>query len=240
MPKISIITVNLNNKAGLQKTIESVVGQTFTDKEYIIIDGGSNDGSLDVIKEYAAKITYWISKPDGGIFDAMNKGIDLACGEWIIFMNSADKFHDNRTLDLIFNTNKYENIDVIYGNTLYKDTDKVLIAPGEIKKRYFFNSTLCHQSIFTNRMSFKKAGNYKLEYKYLSDREWLLHAKILKLNFQFLNETISEWDPEGFCKNNPEAVSSEVNMMRKSHFSIFEIIVLHLVKKASGLIRKLF
>jgi len=83
--KLSIITVNLNNAAGLQKTIESVITQTFTDYEYIIIDGGSTDGSVDVIKQHADKITYWVSEPDKGIYNAMNKGILQAKGEYCLF-----------------------------------------------------------------------------------------------------------------------------------------------------------
>lgn len=240
MTKISIITVNLNNSEGLQKTIESVVGQTYTNKEYFIIDGGSIDGSIEVINEYATEINYWVSEPDNGIYEAMNKGIDASKGEWIIFMNSGDKFFDNKTLEVIFNDKQYENIDVIYGNTLYKDTGKILIPPDKITKSYFFNNTLCHQSIFTNREAFKKARKYNLQYIYIADREWLLHAKILNLNFQFINETISEWDPEGFCKNNPLALSSEVKLMKNTHFRIYEIFILYSLKKISGILRKLF
>ncbi|MDR2910496.1 MAG: glycosyltransferase [Bacteroidales bacterium] len=88
--KLSIITINLNNVAGLQKTIESVVKQTFTDYEYIVIDGGSTDGSADIIKQHANKITYWVSEPDKGIYNAMNKGIRVAKGEYCLFLNSGD------------------------------------------------------------------------------------------------------------------------------------------------------
>ena len=88
--KLSVITINFNNRDGLRKTIESVVNQTYNDFEYIIIDGGSTDGSVDVIKEYADRIDYWVSEPDKGIYNAMNKGIDVAKGEYCIFMNSGD------------------------------------------------------------------------------------------------------------------------------------------------------
>ena len=97
-PKLSIITVNLNNAAGLQKTIESVINQTFTDYEFIIIDGGSTDSSLEIIKQYANKITYWVSEPDNGIYNGMNKGIGQADGEYCFFLNSGDWMIENNTL----------------------------------------------------------------------------------------------------------------------------------------------
>src|ERR1035437_595442 len=104
-PKLSIITVNLSNATGLRKTIESVISQTFTDYEYLIIDGGSTDGSLDIIKEFADRMSYWVSEPDGGIYNAMNKGIAWATGDWIIFMNSGDVFRNIEVLENVFNRN---------------------------------------------------------------------------------------------------------------------------------------
>ena len=100
--KYSIITINLNNSAGLRKTIESVVNQTFQDFEYIIIDGGSTDGSVDIIKEYSSRIDYWVSEPDRGIYNAMNKGIVQAHGDYINFMNSGDCFSKNTILEEIY------------------------------------------------------------------------------------------------------------------------------------------
>ena len=88
--KLSVITINYNNRDGLRQTIESVVGQTYRDFEYIIIDGGSTDGSVDVIKEYADKIDYWVSEKDKGIYNAMNKGVAVALGEYCLFLNSGD------------------------------------------------------------------------------------------------------------------------------------------------------
>ena len=96
--KYSIITVNFNNKEGLRKTIESVIRQSFRDFEYIVIDGGSTDGSADILKEYDAQIDYWVSEPDKGIYNAMNKGIVQAKGEYLNFMNSGDYFYDNQVL----------------------------------------------------------------------------------------------------------------------------------------------
>ena len=98
MAKYSIITINYNNAEGLRRTIKSVVSQTFVDYEYVIIDGGSTDGSVDVIKEYENKISYWVSEKDGGIYNAMNKGVKVAHGEYLIFMNSGDIFYSDSVL----------------------------------------------------------------------------------------------------------------------------------------------
>ena len=103
MPKLSIITVNLNKAKGLQKTIESVIFQTFTDYEYIIIDGGSTDGSKQIIEQYADKITYWVSEPDSGIYNGMNKGIKVAKGEYCLFLNSEDYLLSNEILQNVRN-----------------------------------------------------------------------------------------------------------------------------------------
>jgi hypothetical protein len=169
----------------------------------------------------------------------MNKGIDLATGEWIIFMNSGDIFCDERVIEAIFGNQSFKNEDVIYGNTIYKDSKKFLIAPSNISKGYFLLNTLCHQSIFTKRDSFKKIGSYNLQYKYISDREWLLRAKIASLKFYHVNETISVWDSAGFCSNNVPLVLNEVNSMWKKHFSVFEIIFYHLTYRTKKLIKRL-
>lgn len=102
MKIISIITINYNNKVGLKKTIESVIQQDFNSFEFIVIDGGSTDGSYDVIQEYRNYIDYWVSEPDKGIYNAMNKGITIARGEYCNFMNSGDFFYDKNVLSSIF------------------------------------------------------------------------------------------------------------------------------------------
>jgi glycosyltransferase involved in cell wall biosynthesis len=108
--KLSVITINYNNCDGLRKTIESVVSQTFTDFEYIIIDGGSTDGSVDVIKEYAGRIDYWVSERDRGCYHAMNKGVKVAQGEYVIFMNSGDSFYTNDVIDAFVKENPTEDV----------------------------------------------------------------------------------------------------------------------------------
>ena len=110
---LSIITINLNNREGLRKTIESVVNQTFQDFEFIVIDGASTDGSVEVIQDYP-RINYWISEPDTGIYNAMNKGIAKATGEYCLFLNSGDTLFQINTLTGILQSNPKG--DIIFGN----------------------------------------------------------------------------------------------------------------------------
>ena len=99
--KITVITVCHNAAKTLEKTIKSVLNQTYPNIEYIIIDGGSTDDTVDIIKRYADRLAYWISEPDKGIYDAMNKGIEVATGEWINFMNAGDTFYEENTIDFV-------------------------------------------------------------------------------------------------------------------------------------------
>jgi len=102
LPLITVITVVLNGEKALEETIKSVISQTYPNVEYIIIDGGSTDGTLDIIKKYEDYIDYWVSEPDKGIYDAMNKGVDLTTGQWINFINAGDRFYDEDLIEEIF------------------------------------------------------------------------------------------------------------------------------------------
>ena len=119
---LSIITINYNNCDGLKRTIDSVVSQTFTDYEWIVIDGGSNDGSFELIEKYQKHFTYWVSEPDSGIYQAMNKGIAHANGDWYIFLNSGDWLFNNEVLSMVFSSNHDANI--LYGDVMYHWPDK--------------------------------------------------------------------------------------------------------------------
>ena len=122
-PLISIITVVFNDVTHIEETILSVINQDYLNIEYIIIDGGSTDGTVDVIKKYEDKISFWLSEPDQGVYDAMNKGIDKATGDWINFMNSGDIFTNCHILSSVFIEDEYDSVDVIYGDAAQKNTD---------------------------------------------------------------------------------------------------------------------
>jgi glycosyltransferase involved in cell wall biosynthesis len=200
--KLSIITINYNNLEGLIRTIESVVNQTFQEFEYTVIDGGSIDGSAEYIKSQSEKIDYWISEPDNGIYNAMNKGIVKAKGEFLLFLNSGDVF-DN--FDVLLNLSK-ENLtgNIICGN-LYKvgkKNEKLLIPPKDISLIYLFEYGLPHPSMLIARSLFEQYGLYREDYSIISD--WcfyfnLQHMKVL--NYQKLELNVSKFNTEGISSS---------------------------------------
>lgn len=144
--KYSIITVNYNNKEGLRKTIESVIHQTYRDFEYIVIDGGSTDGSAEILKEYDKDINYWVSEPDKGIYNAMNKGIVQAHGDYLNFMNSGDCFYNSNVLNDIL---PYLKDDIIDGIVFKTKSKKFSIqANKKPTMMFFYEGTLDHQACF--------------------------------------------------------------------------------------------
>jgi glycosyltransferase involved in cell wall biosynthesis len=175
-PLISIITVNLNNASGLQKTIESVVPQTFNNYEYVIIDGGSTDGSCNIIEKNAAHINYWVSEEDGGIFSAMNKGILAAKGKYLMFLNSGDYLS---VTDILQKVSGYlGKEDIVYGN-MYQLVKTMLVEtiyPSKITAKYFFVNSIPHPSSFTKKELFEKHGLFSTKYKIISDWEFFFLA----------------------------------------------------------------
>lgn len=137
----SIITVNLNNYCGLLKTIKSVVEQTFRDYEWIIIDGGSTDGSKQLIEQYSQFISYWVSEPDTGIYNAMNKGIRVSSGDYLLFLNSGDWLASPTVLEDVYKT--APTVDFVYGDHIERDGSRG-ISPEVISFLRLYQSTICH------------------------------------------------------------------------------------------------
>lgn len=206
--KYSIITINYNNRDGLERTIQSVINQTCQDFEYIIIDGGSTDGSVDVIKKYADKIDYWVSEPDKGIYNAMNKGILQAHGEYLNFMNSGDCFYNDEVL-----ANLLEEGDIIYGNVWYRNIHK---EHNYIQLVSLYD--LCihgfnHQSCFFNRNVFKRY-QYDENLKVLSD--WKLFAQVLLCDdckIKYVNRIIADYDLTGISSNRDVRINEKKQIL---------------------------
>jgi glycosyltransferase involved in cell wall biosynthesis len=192
--KLSIITINYNNRDGLRKTIESVVGQTFRDFEYIIIDGGSTDGSVEVIKEYANRIDYWVSEKDKGIYNAMNKGAMAAHGEYLQFLNSGDVLCDKDVLRNVFQNPM--NANIVCGNTIF-DNKARLDAPVEVTMEYFLRGSLPHPSSLIKRVLFE-SHSYDERYKISGDWEFFMHHLVLRnVTYQQIKCDIALFDTTG-------------------------------------------
>lgn len=185
-PLITIVTVVFNGEKFLEKTILSVINQAYDNIEYIIIDGGSTDGTIDIIKKYEHAIDYWVSEKDKGIYDAMNKGIDLATGEWINFMNAGDKLLDLNQAKVFSKSNKLRAycFPVLHAHS---DDSKVLF------KGHLTNP---HQGIFYMLLIFKKIGKYE-PYKLISDCLYFDEMKSNNVELFYSSMAIAEFDMSG-------------------------------------------
>lgn len=178
--KLSIITINFNDHAGLDKTIQSVINQTFKDFEYIVIDGASTDGSVDVIKKYANKLTHWISEPDTGIYNAMNKGTRIAQGEYCFYLNSGDFLAADDVLEKAFSYNFTE--DIVSCNCLdFDDKHEWLkVPPKNVSLFTFVGGSLPHPTTFIKRNILERLGGYNESYRIMSDWCFFLEAMIIQ------------------------------------------------------------
>ncbi len=203
MIKISIITINYNDEKGLKKTLLSVFNQTFQDFEFLIIDGGSTDGSKALIVENEAKIKYWVSEKDHGVFHAMNKGIAAAKGEFVIFMNSGDIFNSSRVLEEIV-PELHTNYDIYYGDN-YKESPnskRLKTYPEKLSFSFFYTSSINHQSTFIRKSLFDEHFFYNENFKIASDWEFFVYVICHEnVPYKYLKKTIAIYDFTGISSN---------------------------------------
>jgi len=227
--KVSIITINYNNSEGLEKTIQSVVEQSFADFEFIIIDGGSSDNSLEIIKKYGSKISHWVSEKDRGIYNAQNKGIKAAKGEYTLFLNSGDYLAEKNILQKVFDKNI--SADIAYGNMfiVFPDGRKEKgYMPAEITFYQMIRDTLWHPVSFIKRSLFEKYGGYNEDFKIVADYDFFLNMLIVKkVSTQYLNEFISVFNHDGKSSlpENMETIKMERKLAQLQYFhpSVIEL-----------------
>ncbi|MGK4569296.1 glycosyltransferase family 2 protein [Flavobacterium sp. 3HN19-14] len=177
MCKISVITINYNDAAGLEKTILSVLNQNCDDFEFIVIDGNSTDGSKNIIEKYAGKLTFSVSEPDNGIYNAMNKGINAAKGEYLLFMNSGDILVDDA--EILNKCLLMLNADVVAFDCFLSENDKITDRRTHLQKPtlfYVYQYGLKHQSTFIKKSLFEKFGLYNEKYKIAGDYEFWMRC----------------------------------------------------------------
>jgi len=152
LPKVSVVTINLNMRDDLEATIKSVIGQTYSNLEYLVIDGASTDGSVEVIRGHANRIHRWVSEPDLGLYDAMNKGTREASGEWVIFMNAGDEFYDSSAIADVFRE-IHSDADLIYGHSVrrYAREKVERVVRAELPGVLGLRMNCSHQSLFSRR-----------------------------------------------------------------------------------------
>lgn len=216
--KLSVITICLN-ELEIERTCKSIFEQTFNDFEWIIIDGQSNIQIINKIKKYISKIDLFISEKDSGIYDAMNKGILYAKGEYVSFMNAGDTFYSKTILSEIFEKIFYMD-DVIYGNVNIIKNNKSHIEnnPNYITKDFFLNGTINHQSCFIKRNLFQKYGLYDITYKYASDYEKFILFSKANVKFRYVNQIIANHYRNGISSDK-NSVSIEWKKIQNKYFS---------------------
>jgi putative colanic acid biosynthesis glycosyltransferase len=211
-PLISVITVVFNCGHPLAACIASVLAQDYENVEYVIIDGGSKNGTLDIIKHYDDKIAYWSSEPDDGIYDAMNKGLAAARGDWVFFLGSDDVLYNNRTMSdaAVFLD---QDVSLVFGNIMYNG--------GKIVKSRFnlfslLHNTVHHQSAFYNASLFKN-WRYDSELRLIADYELNLKIYLEKLPYRRIDNIISICNQRGQSRDNRKLAFTETNIVRNRY-----------------------
>ncbi len=225
--RLSIITINRNNAAGLVKTLRSVASQTFKEFEYIIVDGASTDDSVAVIKKHESEFAHlkWISEPDTGIYNAMNKGILMASGDYVQILNSADALvADEVTEKMLAALEEKGKPSILYGNMIkcFPDGRKVVdkcFAGQEITMLGMYTGTLNHDPAYICRDLFEKYGYYDVTLKIVSDWKWYLQAIILgEERPQYVDIDVTLFDMTGISETNKELDKAERKLVLEQMF----------------------
>ena len=224
-PLITVATVVYNGQDYLEETILSIINQKYKNLEFIIIDGGSTDNTLEIIKKYEHSIDYWVSERDDGIYDAMNKASNLAKGQWINYMNCGDSFCNNEVIEKI-QFNHYSKNVMLYGNAkIFSGNRKFLKSQKSFKMNkfnlsVFITGVVCHQAVFYNKdVKFKYPDKYKLKGELYSYFEYLSHGKAVRLNLDICNFFL-----EGIGKRKIQENIKEVWSVLKVHVGIMRIL----------------
>lgn len=216
--RLTVVTINRNNAVGLEKTMRSVASQTFKEFEYVVIDGASTDGSVEVIKKMETEFAHlkWVSEPDKGIYNAMNKGLRMASGDYIQILNSADCLASEDVMERMLDAlEKNGNPSILYGNMIKCFTDgRMLVDKGfageEITFMGLFTGTLNHDPTFIRRDLFDKYGYYDENLKIVSDWKWYLQAIILGGEKpQYVDMDVTLFDMTGISETNKELDKAE-------------------------------
>ncbi|KQN34651.1 glycosyl transferase family 2 [Pedobacter sp. Leaf41] len=231
MPKLTVITIVYNNVRDIERTINSVLNQTYTQIEYIIIDGKSTDGTLAIIETYKSKISKIVSEPDKGIYDAMNKGLALATGDYVLFMNSGDEIYDEQTVEDVFAS--APGADIYYGETeMYNDNWESLgrrrhEAPEKFDwKSFKYGMNISHQAIYIRR---NIIAPYDLTYKYSSDIDWIIKAAKKASSIVNVHRYVAKYLVGGMSKKkHRESLKERFNIFTK-YYGLIPNIFNHLV-----------
>ena len=232
-PKFSIITITYNAEQWLERTILSVLSQSYTNVEYIVIDGASTDRTVELIKQYEAGISYWVSEPDQGLYDAMNKGLRKATGDYVWFLNAGDTLYTADTLQsVVASLKKSVSLpDVLYGETQIVDAQgrslgmRRLKAPRKLTwKRFRMGMLVCHQSFVVKR---SLAPEYDTTYRWVADYEWCIRCLKQAKRIKHTHLILSNYLEEGLSTANRKASLKERYAVRCRYYGTLPTMLLH-------------
>ncbi len=230
-PRLSIVTVVYNNDKHIERTLLSVINQTYTNIEYIVIDGNSSDGTTSIIKKYEGKISQWISESDNGIYDAMNKSIKMCTGDYLMFLNSGDELYEPFTIAKIFAN--YKDADIYYGETEIYSEDWISMGGRRLKAPISLNwkslkkgMLVCHQSFIVKR---KIAPLYDLKYKLTADFDWMLKCLKKSNKVENTNIYISKFMTGGKSRQNTFKSLKERFEIMVRNYGITDVLFCHLI-----------
>lgn len=231
-PKFSIITVTYNAGEVIEDTIRSVIAQTYHHVEYIIVDGASKDNTLAIIDRYREKIQTVVSEPDKGLYDAMNKAIGVATGDYLCFLNAGDCFHEDNTLQQMVHTINGEELpDVVYGETAIVDKDghflhmRRLSAPERLTWKSFKQGMLvCHQAFFAKRSLVEP---YDLSYRFSADFDWCIRIMKKARSLHNTHLTVIDYLDEGMTTQNRKASLKERFRIMAKHYGMISTVAHH-------------
>lgn len=232
-PVFSIITVTYNASRWLERTILSVLSQSYPSIEYLIIDGGSTDGTVDIIRQYASGIAYWVSEPDRGLYDAMNKGLQHATGDYVWFINAGDTLYTADTVQRIVTSmkKKVSLPDVVYGETAIVDAEgrslgmRRLKAPARLTwKSFRMGMLVCHQSFITKRTL---APLYNTDYGLVADYDWCIRCLQQAQTIHNTRLILSNFLDEGLSSVHRKASLKERYEIMCRYYGKLSTVVLH-------------
>lgn len=233
MPKISIITINYNNLVGLKRTLTSVINQTWDEFEFIVVDGGSTDGSVEFIESKSLNIDCWLSEADNGIYNAMNKGIKVSTGEYLLFLNSGDELYD---LTILEKNNKYIHTeDLIYFDIfmVYHDKSEIFQYPELLSYKTFLEGSIGHPTTFIKRTLFNKVGFYDENLKIVSDWKFFMMATVkYNCSSKKISTILSKYYMDGISSIDIDCVNEErEKVLKECFYEYYRLLELELFLK---------
>ncbi len=232
-PKLSIITITYNAELFLEQTIQSIIKQTYTNIEYIIIDGKSKDKTVEIIQQHQAHISYWASESDTGLYDAMNKGLAKATGDYVWFVNAGDLIYDANTVRLLVDSIKTNTLpDIIYGETALINNKQELIGMRRLKapkqlnwKSFQMGMLVCHQSFIVAR---KIATPYNLSYRLCADFDWCIRCLKEAKEIHNSHLILSRFLEDGISSQNRKRSLKERYQIMCKYYGKVRVNLLHL------------